>query len=428
VDFSFTAAQRERYDQTLNTARTSLGRIQPQDAPFTRETWQLVAQSGVTGLCMPPAYGGSGLGVLDTALCLEAFGRGCVDTGLAFAVSAHLLACGVPIRDFASQEVRQQLLPGLVSGEFVAANAITEDEAGSDVGALSMTADHAGADYLLTGEKSFVSNAPAADVLVVYAVTDLQAGFLGITAFALPRELPGISVGPPFQKMGLTSCPAGRVRFARCRVPARYRLGAEGQGGAIFQHSMTWERTCLFAAYVGMMEHQLDRCATHARHRRQFGRSLLSFQAVSQRLAVMKQRLESARLLLYRACWLVDQGHDRIAEIALAKVAVSEAAVANSLDAIQVFGGTGYLADTGIERNLRDAVPSTIFSGTSAIQRELIAREMGLEPPSTRDTGGGSESIPARHSRTGRGAPLRRPRSPGQRAGTPAVRSRDPQG
>jgi clorobiocin biosynthesis protein CloN3 len=178
--------------------------------------------------------------------------------------------------------------------------------------------------------------------------------------------------------MGLTGCAAGRVAFAGCRVPESCRLGAEGQGAAIFQHSMGWERACLVAAYLGVMDRQLERCVEHARQRRQFGHGIGEYQAVSHRLATMRQRLDSARLLVYRACWLLDEGRQCAVEAALAKVAASEAAVANSVDAIQVFGGAGYLRPTGIEQNLRDAVPATIFSGTSEIQRELIVRGLGL--------------------------------------------------
>jgi clorobiocin biosynthesis protein CloN3 len=268
----------------------------------------------------------------------------------------------------------------MASGRLVAANAITEDEAGSDVGKLSVTAtrSESGDSYVLNGEKSFASNAPAADLFVTYGVTEPDAGFLGITGFVVPRDMPGVEVSEPFDKMGLDSCPAGRVRFRDCEVPADYRLGEEGQGAAIFQYSMGWERACLLAAFVGMMDAQLSRCTTHARKRRQFGRPIGENQAVSHRIAAMKLRLESARLLLYRGCWLMDCGRQDPSAVALAKVAVSEAAVANSLDAVQIFGGTGYMAEVGIEQNLRDSIATRIFSGTNDIQRELVAREAGL--------------------------------------------------
>jgi clorobiocin biosynthesis protein CloN3 len=255
---------------------------------------------------------------------------------------------------------------------------MTEDDAGSDVGRIRTTAERSGDGYVIEGEKSFVSNGPVADLFVVYAVTDPAAGFLGVSAFAVPRDLPGISVGPPLPKMGLHGCLAARVRFGRCVVPAQLRLGAEGSAGAIFQRSMAWERSCLFATYLGLMERQLEDCISHARTRRQFGRRIGEFQAVSHRIAGMRQRLEGARLLLYRACWLLDQGRQHVGPVAMAKAAVSEAAVANSLDAVQLFGAAGYLVGAGIEQQLRDCLPTTIFSGTTEIQRELIAREAGL--------------------------------------------------
>jgi len=381
VDFDIPVMTRKLYDDILAGVGERLHRVPP-TAPedhFTRADWESAARLGLTGLCLPAGYGGGDLGALDTALCLEAFGRACADTGLVFGVAAHLLACAVPIRDFGAEELHEEFLPGLADGDLIAANAMTEPDAGSDVGHLGMTARPAPGGYLLSGHKSFASNAPLADVFVTYAVTDADAGFLGLTAFAVPRNSPGLTVGPPMHKMGLHGCPAGQVTFTDCFVPARYRIGREGRGSVIFQHSMAWERGCLFGIYIGLMDAQLRRCVDHARERSQFGRTIGGFQAVSHKLAVMKQRLESARLLLYRACWLIDQGRtDQPTAAALSKVAVSEAAVANGIDAIQIFGGAGYLVPTGIERQLRDAVPSTIFSGTTEIQRELISREMGL--------------------------------------------------
>jgi L-prolyl-PCP dehydrogenase len=379
MDFDLTDHQRRWYDELVEAIGDRLGGGPARDGGAgTRARWKEAAGLGLVGLCLPTEFGGGGFGAFDTALGLEAFGRGCADTGLVFAVAAHLLACAVPIRDFAGDAVRAGLLPGLASGELIAANAMTEADAGSDVGRLRTTAVLDGDEYVLDGMKSFVSNAPVADVLVTYATTDATAGFLGISAFVVPRTRSGITVSGPLAKMGLEGCLAGQVEFDGCRIPKDHLLGVEGHGAAIFQHSMGWERACLFACYVGLMDGQLERCVDHARERRQFGRRLGDFQAISHRIAGMKQRLEAARLLLYRACWLLDEGRDHTLAVALAKIAVSEAAVANSLDAVQIFGGAGFLTPIGIEANLRDSVPSTLFSGTSEIQRELVARELGL--------------------------------------------------
>lgn len=377
MDFDLTEEQRKRCAAISTAVRERLG-DHPPPLATGRESWKVAADIGLTGLCLPAADGGGGLGALDTALCLEAFGGSCGDTGLVFAVSAHLLAAAVSIRDFASPPVRAELLGGLTSGRLVGANAMTEEAAGSDVGRLAARAERDGQHYVLSGHKSFVSNAPLADVFVTYAVTEPKAGFLGVSAFAVPRDLPGVVVGEPLDKMGLHGCPAATVRFDGCRVPAEYLLDLEGQGGAVFQHAMGWERACLLAGYLGVMQRQLESCVERVTTRRQFGRPIADFQAVSHRVTVMRQRLESARLLLYRGCWLLDTGRDHVGAVALGKVATSEAAVANALDAMQIFGAAGYLTATGVERQLRDALPSTVFSGTSEIQRELIAREMGL--------------------------------------------------
>lgn len=380
MEFDLSEAQRKRREEIIAGARgkftaTRTGEPRP---PFSRAEWSEVTRLGLTGLCLPAEYGGGGLGALDTALGLEAFTEGGGDTGLAFAVGAHLLACGIPVRDFGAGPARAEMLTGMASGQLIAANAMTEDAAGSDIGTLGTTVVLDGGEYVIDGVKSYVSNAPEADVFIVYGTSDPKAGFLGQTALAVPRGLAGVTVGEPFSKLGLHACPAARVTFSGCRVPVRYRLGTEGQGSLIFQRSMGWERSCLFAIYLGQMRRQLCSCVEHAKQRRQFGRSIGAFQAVSHRIAAMIQRLEAARLLLYRACWLLDQGRDDPAATALSKLAVSEAAIANSLDAIQVFGGSGYLAGTGIEAQLRDSVPGVLFSGTTEIQREIIVHQAGL--------------------------------------------------
>ena len=369
--------QLKDYDDMLAAVRQGFGPQQDTDHGI-RDAWRRCGDLGLLGLCVPAEHGGGGRSALDTAHLVEAFGRGCEDTGLVFAASAHLFACAVPIAAFAQQEIRGRLLPAMCAGTFVAANAMTEQGAGSDVTAMSARAVRDGDGYVLDGVKSWASNATDADVFVTYAVTDPEAGFLGISAFVVERGTPGLSVDGPFEKMGLGTCGAGAVRFEGCRVPARNLLGFEGQGSAVFQHSMAWERACLFAGYLGLMDRLVERCVDHARERRQFGRRIAEFQAVSHRIADMKLRLEAARLLLYRACFRLDQGEFRAMDSALSKLAVSEAAVQTALDALQIFGARGYLVDEGLEGVLRDVIPAKLFSGTSEIQREFIVKGLGL--------------------------------------------------
>ncbi|PKT70405.1 acyl-CoA dehydrogenase [Streptomyces populi] len=369
--------QSKEYDDMLSAVRERLDRPRPPEGGL-RELWRHCGELGLLGLCVPAEDGGGGRSALDTAHLIEAFGRGCADTGLVFATSAHQFACAVPISAYAGDEVRRRLLPALCDGSFIAANAMTESEAGSDISAMSARAVRDGDGYVLTGTKSWASNAPEADVFVTYAVTDPTAGFLGVSAFVVERGTAGLSVDGPFEKMGLGTCAAGSVRFEECRVPARNLLGEEGEGSAIFQHSMAWERACLFAGYVGLMDRLLERCVAHARERRQFGRRIADFQAVSHRIADMKLRLEAARMLLYRACFRLDRDEALPMDSALSKLAVSEAAVQAAVDALQIFGSRGYLVSEGLEVVLRDAIPAKLFSGTSEIQHELIAKGLGL--------------------------------------------------
>lgn len=375
MDFEWTAEESERYRLIYSRAK-----LWPTPDPgfFTSPEWKHCASLGLLGLSIAEKYGGEGCGFLATARAVEAFGRGAPDMGLVFSAMAHLFACAMPIAEHGDDQLRDEMLPRLCSAEWVGANAITEEGAGSDVTRLATRAERDADGYVLTGEKTFVSNGPAADVFVVYATSQPELGYLGVDAFVVDRQTPGLIIGEPFGKLGLDRCPASTLRLDHCVVPARRRLGGEGQGAAIFQSAMRWERTCLFAAYVGRIERLAELCADHARTRAQFGRPIGSNQAISHRLARMRLRLEAARLLLWRACWLLDQNEAASADVAMAKLAISEAAAESALDAVRIFGGDGIRSDRGIERELRDAVPSLIFSGTSEMQLELIVRELGL--------------------------------------------------
>lgn len=380
MEFSWSPTQQELYERALVFAK-ALARPENErdgagDLPDPR--WRPCGEFGLMGLCAPEEHGGLGLDAVTTARVVEAFGRGCADAGLLFAAAAHLFAAVMPIVEHGTPELKRAVLPHLCAGRWIGANAITEPEAGSDAFALSTRAIRDGDDYVLSGTKSYVTNGPVADVFVVYAVTNPKHGYLGVTAFVVQRGSPGLVVGRPFEKLGLESSSTSSIYLENCRVPARNRLGAEGQGAAVFNASMQWERACLFAIYLGMMERQLEQVVAHVKQRRQFGKPLSKHQAVAHRVADMKLRLESARLLLYRACWAKDQGMDARLDISLAKLAVSEAAVQSGLDAIRLHGGAGVMSEVGVDQALRDAIPATIFSGTSEMQRDLIARSLGL--------------------------------------------------
>jgi alkylation response protein AidB-like acyl-CoA dehydrogenase len=376
MDFGWSADETALFAQTERFARERLTGF-PQDA-FSREAWARAAAQGLCGLSVGSDDGGSGCGALVTARLLEAVGQGSDNLGFGFSLAAHLFAVTMPIAEFGTAEQRTRHLPGLLAGTTIGGNAISEAQAGSDVFSLAARATRDGERYVLNGEKSWVTNGPEAGLFLVYAKTEPKHGYLGISAFLVDGRAPGVRVGATMRKIGLGAASTSSVYFDDVVVDADARLGAEGQGALIFEQSMAWERSCLFGLYVGAMEQQLARVVGYAQQRAQFGKPIGEHQAIAHKIANMKLRLELARLALYRACWQKDRGDDATLAISLAKVAVSEAVVQSSLDAIQIHGGLGVVVDVGIERVLRDAVPSLLFSGTSEVQRNIIARELGL--------------------------------------------------
>jgi alkylation response protein AidB-like acyl-CoA dehydrogenase len=379
--FNWDQHHKKLYEQILEFSQTHLKELLLEPVHqhfFPYSQWQKCGELGLLGLSVAQEYGGRGLDALTTARVEEALGKGCENLGFVFSVAAHLFACVMPIYEYGSEEIKQAYLPGLCSGKWIGANAMTEAEAGSDISHLKTLAIREGDEYILNGTKSYVSNAPIADIFMVYATTNPSHGHMGISAFIIERNTPGLIIGEPVEKMGLNTSLISPVQFENCRINIKQRIGEEGKGTTIFTKSMQWERSGLFATYLGMMERQLERTIAHASARKQFRKAVSKNQAVSHKIVDMKLRLEAARLLTYKACSSMDQNEDATLDISLAKLAVSEAAIQSSIDAIQIHGGIGYLIETGIEQMLRDSIPATIFSGTSEIQRDLIARKLGL--------------------------------------------------
>jgi len=345
---------------------------------FARELWDRCGEFGIQGLPFPEEFGGGGRDVVSAVHALEALGYACGDSGLLFALAAQMWSVQMPIFRFGSAEQKLRYLPRLCAGEWIGAHGMTEPDSGSDAFALRTRAERRGDEYVLNGTKTFVSEAPLADVFVVFATVDPSKGPLGITGFIVERTSPGLRVGRAIHKMGLRTSPMAELVLEDCRVPATQRLGREGRGAQVFNDSMEWERACILASAVGAMERQLEATLAYARERRQFDRPIADFQAVQHHLVGMKMRLEAARLLLYRAAWAKQNDRDPGPAAAMAKLAVSEAWVQSGLQAVQIRGGYGYTEEYEVERDLRDAVGSMLFSGTSDVQRNLIARSLGL--------------------------------------------------
>ncbi|HEX2723847.1 MAG TPA: acyl-CoA dehydrogenase, partial [Gemmatimonadaceae bacterium] len=268
---------------------------------------------------------------------------------------------------------------GLCDGSLVAANAMTEPGSGSDAFALVTRADLDTDGFVLNGAKTFASNAPCADVFITYASNDSAKGYHGgVTAFIVPRKTPGFRTGPRFRKLGLRSSHMGEVIFENALVSHDAVLGTVGGGGPIFAQSMDWERVCLGAIHVGAMQRLLESCIRHARTHKVGGTAIGKSQSVSHRIADMKVRLDASRTLMYRAAASLETSRNVSMDAAIAKLFVSESFVACAQSASAIFADEGVIAGHEAERTLRDALASTIYSGTSEIQRNIISRWLGL--------------------------------------------------
>jgi len=348
------------------------------EVDFDAEGWKKCGDFGLFRMPVPEEFAGLGLGLPEVLAVMEGLGYASADQGLLFSVNAHLWTNTIPILFFGNDTQKRKYLPPLSSGEWIGANASTEPEAGSDVFAMRTRAERRGDHYVLNGEKTFVTNAPVSDLIVTYATLDPALGATGITAFLVERNTPGVSIGPHASKMGLRTSPLADVVFEDCEIAVEQRLGREGRGVEVFGCAMEWERGCILANCLGVMRRQLEQVIHHAQSRKQFGKPIGKYQSVANRIVDMKLRLETCRPLIYQIGRLKQLGRNAELEAAMAKLYVSECFVKSSLDAIQIFGGYGYMTDQGVERDLRDAIGSTLYSGTSEIQRNIIAWRLGL--------------------------------------------------
>jgi butyryl-CoA dehydrogenase len=344
---------------------------------FSPENWRDMAGMGLLGLPFPEKYGGSEATPLATCIAMEAMGAAGVDAGTPLAWGAHTILCGMPIWLLGTEDQREKYLPKICSGESIGAFALTEPSSGSDAAAMKTTAERKGDRWVLNGSKMFITNGPVADLFVVFASTKKGAGNRGISAFIVERGFAGFSSGKDLVKMGNRTSVTSELAFDNCEVPDENLLGEADSGFlSVGKETLEWERSCLIAPIVGGMQFMLDCCIDYAKQRHQFGRPLAEFQAIQHKLADMKIAVEGARLLVYRVAWLKQQGRSAMAEAAIAKLWATEAAIRVSYDAVQVFGGYGYIHDYPVERFYRDARLGTIGAGTSEVQKMIIASEL----------------------------------------------------
>jgi alkylation response protein AidB-like acyl-CoA dehydrogenase len=345
---------------------------------FDPDVWRACGEFGLMGLPIPEEYGGSGADIVTTCLALEALSEGGHDAGLGLSLGAHITIGTVPIYLHGTEEQKRKYLPKLCSGEAIGAMAITEPEAGSDAAAIKCSAKRDGDEWVINGSKIFITNGSIADSIIVIAVTDPDAGSgAGVSAFIVEKGTPGFSIGRDLDKMGTRSSPLSLLHFDDCRVPANALLGEEG--AALWQiafECFDWERTVMIASSIGGMKASLDAAISYSKERVAFGKPIAKQQAIQHKIAEMKAYYDAARLVLYRAAWLKQEGRPHQVEASVAKYFVAEAAMRNALEATQVFGGYGYIKEFPIERAMRDAKLISIGGGTSEIQKMIIAREL----------------------------------------------------
>jgi len=341
---------------------------------FPRELWRQLGDLGLLGITIDEEFGGSGMGYLAHAIAMEEISRASAAVGLSY--GAHSNLCLNQIRLNGSEDQKAQYLPALCSGEHIGALAMSEPGAGSDVVGMRLRADRRGDDFVLNGNKMWITNGPDADVYVIYAKTDSEAGSKGITAFIVERDTPGFTRSPKLDKLGMRGSNTCELVFEDCVVPATQILGQEGAGVRVLMSGLDYERAVLSGGPVGILQACLDVALPYVHEREQFGQAIGEFQLVQGKLADMYARCSASRAYLYAVCEALDRGEQSRKDAAAVILYTAEAATQSALDAIQLLGGNGYINDYPTGRLLRDAKLYEIGAGTSEIRRMLVGREL----------------------------------------------------
>ena len=344
------------------------------DNQFPMPLWQRMGELGLLGITVDEEYGGSAMGYLAHAVAMEEISRASAAVGLSY--GAHSNLCVNQIHRMGSAEQKARYLPKLVSGEHVGALAMSEPGSGSDVVSMRLRADRHGDHYVLNGNKMWITNGPDANVYVIYAKTDMDAGSKGITAFIVERDFPGFSRAQKLDKLGMRGSNTCELVFPDCAVPAANVLGGEGRGVGVLMSGLDYERVVLSGGPVGIMQACMDLVLPYVHERKQFGQSIGEFQLVQGKLADNYAVLNAGRAYLYAVARACDRGESTRKDAAAVILYTAEAATKMALDAIQLLGGNGYINDYPAGRLLRDAKLYEIGAGTSEIRRMLIGREL----------------------------------------------------
>jgi butyryl-CoA dehydrogenase len=377
MDYFLTETQREIASLARQIAENEVLPVRAKldhDERFPREILRTLADAGLVGVFIPEAHGGFGGGMVELCLVTEELSR--VELGVSTSYGAIALGT-LPVMLGGDEEMLGRVLPRVASGEWIAAFCLTEAEAGSDAFAMRTRAVRDGSDYVISGAKQWITNGGEADFYTVIAMTDPTRGARGASAFLVEADRPGLSFGKREDKLGIRSSSTREVVFDSVRVPASHRIGREGAGFLITMRTLERARVAVGAQGVGVAAGALDEAVRYASERKQFGKPIASFQAVGHMLADMALKVEQARALVYAAARMIDASSGEFAmESSMAKVAGSDAAMSVTVDAVQVFGGYGYMRDYPVEKMLRDAKILQIYEGTNQIQKNEIAQAL----------------------------------------------------
>lgn len=336
--------------------------------------WDQMAEMGLTGIPFSEEYGGAGMDNLSYAIAVEELARVCGSTSVL--ISAHTSLCAWPIYHFGTEEQKKKYLTPLAEGKTVGAMGLTEPSAGSDAGSLKLTAKLDGDDYVLNGTKIFITNAYKADTYVIIASTDRSKGHKGTAAFIVEKGTPGFTFGKKEHKMGIRASYTYELVFENCRVPKENMLGQDGMGFKIVMATLDGGRIGIASQALGLAQGAFDQALEYSKQREQFGKPISANQGIQWMLADMATRIEAARLLIYQAAYLKDNGMPYSKESAMAKLYASEVAMWVTTKAVQIHGGYGYSREYPVERMMRDAKITEIYEGTSEVQRIVIAASL----------------------------------------------------